>query len=42
MTGNAPAATRGWYHLTGGWCLTLRLLALPWAGHPDYREEWRV
>jgi hypothetical protein len=20
---------------------TLRLLALPFAGHPDYREEWR-
>lgn len=20
---------------------TLRLLALPYAGHPDYREEWR-
>jgi hypothetical protein len=22
-------------------CLTLRLLALPHAGHPSYREEWR-
>lgn len=22
-------------------CGTLRLLALPYAGHPDYREEWR-
>lgn len=22
-------------------CPTLRLLALPYAGHPDYREEWR-
>ncbi|WP_424891820.1 DUF6221 family protein [Streptomyces sp. XH2] len=22
-------------------CLTLRLLALPYADHPDYREEWR-
>jgi hypothetical protein len=21
--------------------LTLRLLALPYAGHPDYRQEWR-
>lgn len=21
---------------------TLRLLALPYADHPDYREEWRV
>ena len=22
-------------------CATLRLLALPYADHPDYREEWR-
>jgi len=22
-------------------CLTLRALALPYAGHPDYREGWR-
>jgi hypothetical protein len=22
-------------------CLTLRLLALPYADYPDYREEWR-
>lgn len=22
-------------------CNTLRLLALPYADHPDYREEWR-
>ncbi|MEW2351458.1 DUF6221 family protein [Streptomyces sp. NPDC006684] len=22
-------------------CQTLRLLALPYADHPDYREEWR-
>jgi hypothetical protein len=22
-------------------CETLRLLALPYADHPDYREEWR-
>jgi hypothetical protein len=22
-------------------CKTLRLLALPYADHPDYREEWR-
>ena len=22
-------------------CFTLRLLALPYADHPDYREEWR-
>lgn len=24
-----------------GPCPTLRLLALPHAGHPDYRQEWR-
>jgi hypothetical protein len=23
-------------------CLTLRLLALPYADHPDYREDWRA
>lgn len=22
-------------------CEMLRLLALPWAGHPDYREDWK-
>lgn len=26
---------------TDGPCDTLRLLALPYADHPDYREEWR-
>jgi hypothetical protein len=26
----------------GGWCLTLRLLALPYSDHPGYREEeWK-
>jgi hypothetical protein len=25
-----------------GPCETLRLLALPFAAHPDYREEWRL
>ena len=24
-----------------GFCLTLRLLALPYADHPDYDESWR-
>jgi hypothetical protein len=24
-----------------GWCPTIRLLALPYADHPDYDEEWR-
>ncbi|MBN6037447.1 DUF6221 family protein [Amycolatopsis sp. 195334CR] len=33
-------------HVPGGepgqtWCRTLRLLALPYADHPDYRREWR-
>ncbi|MFD9889100.1 DUF6221 family protein [Amycolatopsis sp. NPDC058986] len=23
------------------WCTTLRLLALPYADHPDYSERWR-
>jgi hypothetical protein len=23
-------------------CDTVRLLALPWSDHPDYREEWRI
>ncbi|WP_410669192.1 DUF6221 family protein [Amycolatopsis sp. cmx-4-68] len=23
------------------WCVTLRLLALPYADHPDYSERWR-
>jgi hypothetical protein len=26
---------------TDGPCTTLRLLALPYADHPDYREEWK-
>ena len=24
-----------------GWCRTLRLLAVPFAAHPDYDERWR-
>jgi hypothetical protein len=27
--------------VTPGPCPTLRLLALPHAGHPDFRDEWR-
>ena len=23
-------------------CVTLRILALPYAEHPDYREEWKL
>jgi hypothetical protein len=25
-----------------GGCATLKLLALPYADHPDYREDWRA
>lgn len=28
-------------YLIAGPCLTIRLLALPYADHKDYREEWR-
>lgn len=29
-------------HQREAWpCVTLRYLALPYADHPDYREEWR-
>ena|SRR2546423_1019996 len=28
------------WHGVGG-CSTVRLLALPYAGHPDYRQKWR-
>jgi hypothetical protein len=28
-------------HETDGPCATLRLLALPYADHEDFREEWR-
>ncbi|MFE1361300.1 DUF6221 family protein [Streptomyces harbinensis] len=29
------------YSDRGGWCDTVRLLALPYADRPGYREEWR-
>ena len=29
------------YSDRGGWCETLRLLALSYADHPDYRDAWR-
>jgi hypothetical protein len=30
-------------HCNWKWpCVTLRLLALPYADHPDYQPEWRV
>ena len=35
-------ATFSWgSEVVSGPCATLRLLALPYADHPDYREEWR-
>lgn len=36
-TCDVPGDVRGNIH----GCATLRLLALSYAGHPDYREEWR-
>jgi len=45
-----PAAIACWicahdrdetYYEVNGWCKTVRLLALPYASHSDYREEWR-
>jgi hypothetical protein len=30
------------YSDRGGWCETARLLALPYADHPDYRQGWRL
>lgn len=31
-----------WVCSADGWpCLTLAVLSLPYANHPDYREEWR-
>ena len=33
---SSEEGVRGW-----GYCLTLRLLALLYASHKDYREEWR-
>jgi hypothetical protein len=41
---DAEGDSRTWCPVCG-WrefpCLTLRMLALPHADHPDYREEWR-
>jgi hypothetical protein len=37
-------APQGWCTVCDGEplpCPTLRLLALPYADHPDYRDEWR-
>jgi hypothetical protein len=30
------------YADTDGWCSTLRLLAIIYSDHPDYRQEWAV
>lgn len=44
----ATCIVPGWGYPTHGGnqpallpCITLRLLTLPYASHPDYREEWR-
>lgn len=29
-----------WYVALGGWCFTLRAMALPYADHAGYRREW--
>ncbi len=34
-------AVDGLDYVVDGPCMTLRLLALPYSDHPDYREEWR-
>lgn len=39
--GPARGVTRCAHDGTRYPCLTLRALALPYADHPDYREEWR-
>lgn len=48
--GDCESCADGWEDLTTGEaghnpllypCPTLRALALPYADHPDYREEWR-
>jgi hypothetical protein len=35
-----PPTICGW-DCRDGRCPTLRALALPYADHPDYREEWK-
>lgn len=48
LHGHAPHECVAWDELLGETCTcyemacpTLRLLALPYADHPDYRPEWR-
>jgi hypothetical protein len=38
---NCIGAEAGQTFTIEGPCMTLRLLALPYADHPDFREEWR-
>lgn len=37
----APPHPRVWPGYKAFPCLTMKLLALPYADHPDYREEWK-
>ena len=32
---------RGWFEAAHWPCLTLQLLALPYADHPDFQEQWK-
>lgn len=42
LSGCAHTGPSGWPPERIGYiCPTIRLLALPYAGHADYREEWR-
>lgn len=37
-----PCETCGWDRVPEEWpCPTLRLLAVPYTDHPDYRDEWK-
>ena len=35
------AQANTWDNWRDGWLRALRFLALPYADHPDYRQEWR-
>jgi hypothetical protein len=35
------AEKKDWYENSWGYRVILRLLAVPYADHPDYQQEWR-
>lgn len=39
--GVCDTSSDGWTD-AGGYCNTLKFLAMPHSGHPDYQEAWRV